>query len=180
MYCPKCGQQQVSDNMRFCSRCGLPLSGLAEWLAGGGALEVRQEEASVKLASPRRKGIRRGGKLLFLSGVLLPIFFGLSLIFDEPFPLIVPFALIFVALSMMLYSRIFAEETPPANSQPPQPSRFETAAGNTALPPASGIPVNSMGEQRARTAEMAQPRSVTENTTKLLDSERKLNLNSEG
>ena len=36
MYCPKCGQQQVSDNTRFCSRCGLPIDVLAEWLAGGG------------------------------------------------------------------------------------------------------------------------------------------------
>ncbi len=35
MYCPNCGQQQVSEEMRFCSRCGLALSGLAEWLAGG-------------------------------------------------------------------------------------------------------------------------------------------------
>ena len=34
MYCPKCGQQQVSDEMRFCSRCGLALTGLAEWLGG--------------------------------------------------------------------------------------------------------------------------------------------------
>ena len=36
MYCPKCGQQQISDEMKFCSRCGLALSGLADWLAGGG------------------------------------------------------------------------------------------------------------------------------------------------
>ncbi len=32
MYCPRCGQQQISDEMKFCSRCGLPMSGLAEWL----------------------------------------------------------------------------------------------------------------------------------------------------
>src|SRR5689334_7647741 len=44
MYCPNCGQQQVSDEMRFCSRCGLALTGLAEWLGGG--MLVRREEES--------------------------------------------------------------------------------------------------------------------------------------
>jgi uncharacterized membrane protein YvbJ len=38
MFCPKCGQQQVSDNTRFCSQCGLSINGLAEWIASGGNL----------------------------------------------------------------------------------------------------------------------------------------------
>ncbi len=76
MYCPNCGQQQLSDNTRFCSRCGISISGLAEWLAGGGELVVRDEEnAKMISASPRRKGIRRGVKFMFLSGVLVPVFF---------------------------------------------------------------------------------------------------------
>lgn len=28
MYCPHCGQQQASDEMRFCSRCGFSLRGV--------------------------------------------------------------------------------------------------------------------------------------------------------
>ena len=29
MFCPQCGQQQVSDVTRYCSRCGFPLDGVA-------------------------------------------------------------------------------------------------------------------------------------------------------
>jgi len=168
MYCPKCGQQQVSDNTRFCSRCGLPISGLAEWLAGKGVLAER-EEAQVSLPSPRRKGIKRGGKLMFLGCAMVPIFFGLCILVDSPGPLLIPFAIFFVGLLLILYARIFGEEIPHVKSQQTQPSRLGTMFGSTALPPASTLRMNSVGEQRMRTAEIIRPLSVTENTTKLLD-----------
>ena len=47
MYCPNCGQQQVSEEMRFCSRCGLALSGLTEWLNGYRQPMRREEEVKV-------------------------------------------------------------------------------------------------------------------------------------
>ena len=78
MFCPKCGQQQVSNETRFCSRCGLAISGLAEYVAGGAALLVREEAEKLVLTSAKRKGIRRGAKVMFLSGVLTPVFFGLG------------------------------------------------------------------------------------------------------
>jgi ribosomal protein L37E len=34
MYCPKCSQQQVSEEVRFCSRCGFSLSAVRELIAG--------------------------------------------------------------------------------------------------------------------------------------------------
>src|SRR3982751_6726026 len=101
MYCPKCGQQQVSDEMRFCSRCGLALSGLAEWLAGGGIPATRTDEGQVAPDSARRKGIRRAAKLMFFSGVLFPVFFVISLAVDEAGPMFFPFAVFFVALVLM-------------------------------------------------------------------------------
>src|SRR6185436_10621084 len=103
MYCPKCGQQQISDEMRFCSRCGLALSGLAEWLAGGGLPAQRNVEVQqVSADSPRRKGIRRAAKLMFFSGVLFVIFLAISLAVDEGGPMILPFVVFFVSLVMML------------------------------------------------------------------------------
>ena len=68
MYCPNCGQQQISGEMRFCSRCGLSLSGLAEWLTGSGLSAKRRDEALVSASSPRPKGMRRAAKLMFFSG----------------------------------------------------------------------------------------------------------------
>src|ERR1041385_8804632 len=108
MYCPNCGQQQISDEMRFCSRCGLALSGLADWLAGGGLPAQRTAEVQQVTApnSPRRKGIRRAAKLMFFSGVLFVIFLAISLAIDEGAPMIVPFLVFFVSLVMMLYARL--------------------------------------------------------------------------
>src|SRR6185295_8935378 len=103
MYCPKCGQQQISDEMRFCSRCGLALSGLAEWLAGG--LLVRPTEES-HVPSRRRKTIRRAVKLMFFSAVIFPLFLMMSIGIDEPGPLFVPLFFFFISGVWMLYARL--------------------------------------------------------------------------
>jgi hypothetical protein len=174
MYCPRCGQQQISDEMKFCSRCGLAMSGLAEWLAGGGVPAARERQTQVSLRSPRRKGIRRAAKLMFLSGVLFPVFLVLCLAIDEGAPMIVPILIFFVALTMMLYARLFGEEISPIKSQDAQTSSLGPMSGGSALPPASSIPIHGPGNlsgQRVRTNDLAQPPSVTEHTTKLLDNE---------
>src|SRR5687768_15381503 len=107
MYCPRCGQQQISDEMKFCSRCGLPLSGLAEWVAGGGVPSAYAAAKKVSAVSPRRKGIRRGAKVMFLSGVLFPLLLAISLALGEGGPMIVPGFIFFVGFTIMLYSRLF-------------------------------------------------------------------------
>jgi uncharacterized membrane protein YvbJ len=38
MHCPSCGQQQISSETKFCSRCGMPLNIIAEVVANGGTL----------------------------------------------------------------------------------------------------------------------------------------------
>ena len=172
MYCPRCGQQQISDEMRFCSRCGLPMSGLAEWLAGGAVPVTQAAETKAPARSPRRKGVRRGAKVMFLSGVLFPFFLALSLAVDEGGPLIFPVLIFFVGLAMMLYSRLFVEDIPSIQGQQVQTSRFGAMSGASALPPSSSIPIQGPGNfagQQVRTNELAQPPSVTEHTTKLLD-----------
>ena len=174
MYCPRCGQQQISDEMKFCSRCGLPISGLAEWVAGGGVPATNAAVKKVSARSPRRKGIRRGAKLMFLSGVLLPVFLAPSLALGEGGPMIIPALVFFVGLTIMLYSRLFGEDIPSFESDPAQTSRLAAGSEASALPPASNIPIHNAGDfarPRARTNELAQRPSVTEHTTKLLDQE---------
>src|SRR6266404_2999755 len=34
MYCPRCGQEQATDSMRFCSRCGFAKQGALLMLIG--------------------------------------------------------------------------------------------------------------------------------------------------
>lgn len=170
MYCPQCGQQQIADSTRFCSRCGLLVSGLAEWLARGGMVPAVPEQApSRRPVTPKRKGIRRGAKLMFVSAVLLLPFFAMAVVGDSPGPLVVPFTVFFAGLSILLYSVIFGDDVPVPTSQPSEPSRLATMFRDNALPPATHRPIQSVIEHPVRTAELVEPPSVTENTTKLLE-----------
>lgn len=171
MYCPNCGQQQVSEEMRFCSRCGLAFSGLAEWLAGGRLPLKRVDEAQDAAAlSPRRKGMRRAAKLMFFSGVLFPVFLMFSIAIEEGGPMIIPFLLFFVALVLMLYARLFSDKTAPVITSVAQTSTLGSTPARGSLPAAGNIPMPGVG-RHVRTNELAQPPSVTENTTRLLDNE---------
>ena len=169
MYCPNCGQQQISGEMKFCSRCGQALSGLAEWLAGGGTPAQRNLEIQVPADSPRRKGIRRAAKLMFFSGVLFPIFLVISIAIDEGGPLVLPVIVFFISLAMMGYARLFSDPTAPVINQVAQTTTLGSTPTRSSLPPATNIHIP--GRQQVRTNELAQPPSVTEHTTRLLDNE---------
>jgi hypothetical protein len=157
--------------MRFCSRCGLPLTGLAEWLAGG-ALPVRQpDHTQLSEPSPQRKHIRRAAKLMFFSGVLFPVFILLCAAIGEGAPMVLPVGLFFISLVWMLYARLFIDNTSPAISYAAQQAAFGTNPARGSLPPAVNNPMPNMGRHQVRTNELAQPPSVTEHTTRLLDNE---------
>ena len=172
MYCPNCGQQQVSDEMKFCSRCGLALTGLAEWVAGGSLPVLRPaEQAPVSEITPRRKHMRRAAKLMFFSGVLLPIFLVICLAVDEGGPMFLPFFIFFVSLAWMLYARLFMDNTQRLDYQAPQTTVLGPMPTRGALPAANTAAIPNIGRQQVRTNELAQPPSVTENTTRFFDNE---------
>ena len=173
MFCPNCGQQQIANSTKFCPRCGTQLAGLAEWLTGGATLTVRETPAPVAPAplSPRRKGMRRGAKVMFLSGVLLPFMFGMSVAAESPGPIIFALILFFIGLSMTLYARLFGEDTPRAVAGPVPLQMPRATPAATALPPAADTRINDFARRDVRTAELSQPPSVTENTTRLLGDE---------
>ena len=174
MFCPRCGQQQISEEMKFCSRCGLPLSGLTEWLAVSGMPAGREQEKQVAISSPRRKGIRRGAKVMFFAGAFFPVFLAISLAVDEPGPMFIPIITFIVGLTIMLYSRLFGEEYPVIKGQRTQAVVLSAMPVGQTLPPATNNPIysaNNVTGDPVRTNELAQPQSVTEHTTKLLDQE---------
>ncbi len=106
---------------------------------------------------------------MFLGCAMVPMLFVLSILVENPSPLLLPFTIFFAGLLLMLYARIFGKEIPQVKSQPTQTSRLGTLFGSAALPSASNMRMNSVGEQRMRTAEIVRPPSVTEHTTRLLD-----------
>src|SRR5216117_1419674 len=72
MFCPRCGQQQATDSMRFCSHCGFSMEGVMHLLAHGGMLPQYQPQGE-KTISPRRKGVKQGALLMLIGAILVPI-----------------------------------------------------------------------------------------------------------
>ena len=179
MHCPQCGQQQVSEVVRFCSRCGFPLDGVIQLLANGGLLPVYRAADEPVAISPRRRGVRQGA-ILFLAGVLVVPILGILNAFvsgESILDILVPMAAILFflgGLMRMLYAAIFEEGTVPRQIAtrgsyvaPAMPTQL-AAPARSALPPPPANPVLGW-QQRPNTAEIVQPPSVTENTTRLLD-----------
>ncbi len=87
MFCPKCGQQS-SDEVRFCPRCGLQLDGLVAYVAANGHTPVGATVPRAPVMTARRRGMRRGAKLMFICAVLLPAAALLAFEGDAPGPLL--------------------------------------------------------------------------------------------
>lgn len=195
MFCPNCGQQQVSSNLRFCSRCGFPLGLVAEVLSHGGSLpQLATLEGKKNLYN--RKNVFLFGLSWFLVFVLLLVPLAAVILGDTYFgEFLVPIAAILGTMGgflIMLFSLYFPSsrakvEQPfanrqnfagtsqlhantPQNALPPQSANFNPV-NNAYVPPAQQpIPV-SRDWREANTNELNLPPSVTEDTTKLLEKE---------
>ncbi|HYY42935.1 MAG TPA: hypothetical protein VE775_09405 [Pyrinomonadaceae bacterium] len=179
MFCPQCSQQQASAAQRFCSRCGFPLSVVAELLANGGMLAAHTEADAARPAiSSRGRGLRQGFAILFIGWVITAVIAVLTSTAHAHPETFIPMAGILfngLGLGRIIYALLFQESTPkrkrsePLAYAPPAPTNELAGAGSAgaALPPAQSIPVPNL--QRPRVADVAHPPSVTENTTKLLD-----------
>jgi hypothetical protein len=178
MYCPQCGQQQVSDSLRFCSRCGFPLEGVLQLLGSGGALPLYQPPSGPREMSARRKGVRQGAVLFLAGAVLVPVLGVVNSFSHGPnlLDILVPLAAIifFVGgLMRMLFAALFEEGAPKPHqivtpSYAPVPISQLGSHVPAALPPAQHNPAPAW-RSRPNTSEVRQPSSVTENTTRLLD-----------
>jgi hypothetical protein len=178
MFCPQCGQQQISAETRFCSRCGLPLNLVAEVVANGGTLPQIEELYKGKRKVFTRKNGLLFSLLWFLFFVLILTPFWGILDVDELAGMSAILG-IFGGLIIMLSSFFFLK---------PESKHFRSQsdleAGNfsrnslygnknqNALPPQKTYPVSDYTQPQAgswRSTEDLQPTSVTEETTKLLD-----------
>ena len=178
MFCPQCGQQQVSGIVRFCSRCGFPLDGVIQLLTSGGMLPVYQNPEEIKI-SARKRGVKQGGLLLLIGAVLVPILGVMTSFSNSTFlEILTAFAAIICFVGgplRMLYAAVFEEGAPHQFRPPHRPyvpaqqasHQFNPHMQPSALPPPPVQP--PAWRSRPITAELAQPPSVTENTTRLLE-----------
>ena len=180
MFCPQCGQQQVTGVIRFCSRCGFPLDGVIQLLSNGGALPAYRSTDEPEQVSARRKGVKQG-VLLFLLGVLLVPILGMfasfsSAVFPQMLAILAAIICFVGGPLRMFYAAVFEEGAPkPVRAFGPNvpvhmPQQFMPQPQNPALPPPAARQPPSW-RTRPTTAELANPPSVTENTTRLLDKE---------
>lgn len=166
MFCPKCGQPQAFDEVRFCARCGLQLEAVKSLIATG-SVPLQPEDKGKTLSKWKRPGIQRGAKIIFWSLVLTPIFIALAAISDGDLAplLLLPLFVFFVGLVWTTYSLIFDES--PFQSKK-RSHKDQNVPSYTPLfiqqEPPKALPTQSI-----KTGEIIEPSSVTENTTKLFE-----------
>lgn len=182
MHCPICGQQQASDETRFCSRCGFLLTGVAEVVSNNGFIPMRAAK-DLPATSPRKRGLKQGLFIFLLSFLVVPLLAiaTIALNVDEPFAVAIAAVLLTVGgLLRMAYALMFESGVPTlktgeAIGQPPHLAGVQQIA--SALPPSRSTPASSYaapsaGAWRDTNELQHQPGSVTDSTTKLLEKDR--------
>jgi hypothetical protein len=175
MYCPKCSQQQVSDEMRYCSRCGFSLTAVRELIASGSGLVEHGAEAQAGQLSRGHRGVRKGAWMMLASLALTVVVALLSAI-DDGFAVLglLPFLCFVIGVGLVLFGVFIGEKRARrGKGVASQPYVVPTmpAARNPELSAPGVAPIGNFTAQRVETAEMVRPPSVTENTTRLLDEE---------
>lgn len=164
MFCPQCSQKQNVDEVRFCSRCGLPLEGVAE------AMSVRGGVNSVRDA---RRTALIGFGLVTLSAVFLLA----TLIIGTPEPsfvvqfnLLIALILFLSALGFVSYKFLVSPNSvsthiddTPASALKAQTTRRLQESSDAG----SAIPAREQFAERA--SEAMEVNSVTEDTTNFLN-----------
>lgn len=188
MHCPNCGQQQVSNEIRFCSRCGFPLGLVSELLAHGGFLP-QLADLNKKKKFTKKHGVFLSLFWFVLFVLILTPFFGI--VDADEVAGVMAILGVFGGFLMLVASLIFLKsEKSLANpsfqtNQQQFPQQFPNQSpqniyqtSQNALPPQQSQPVSSFVPPSAGswkspdTGELVQPRSVIEDTTKLLNKEK--------
>lgn len=175
MFCPNCGQEKLSPDTNFCSRCGFLLTGTLELLQSGGVTAT-----AAKSTSPRARGLKQGLFIFLLTFLVVPIVAIVTLAVEarEPFIVAITAILLFVGgLLRMAYALMFEEG---GGKTAASTDDFLTAAQGHlskpssagALPPQQSVPASAYAAPHAgnwRDTNDLQPVSVTEGTTRLLE-----------
>src|SRR6476661_9724307 len=176
MHCPKCGQLQVSDDTRFCSRCGLLLTGIAQVVARGGVMPNAGSEVRKGGSSPRTRGLKKGLFIFLLAFLVVPIL-AIFTVMARAEPFAVVLSAIFLTVGGMLraaYALMFESSV----SDSPEfaavggvasPAFLSGSAASNALPPNQSVPADAYlspsGRWRDTNDLAADPPSVTDSTT---------------
>lgn len=177
MHCPICGQKQIAEDTRFCSRCGFPLLGVSYLMANNGVLPNDQTEKSSKLDTKRKRGLKKGLMIFLFTFLIVPIAIVLSIAVrtNEP-TMVILLAILFGVggLLRMAYALLFESNDEIADTS----GKFTNPLGKVlgkkeakSLPDQTSIPVSDYAAPRAgnwRDTNDLAPHSIVENTTRQL------------
>ena len=181
MYCPKCSQRQVSDEVHFCPRCGFQLDALKTLVAQDQSIAAGGEAGPLSQLTPARKRDMLLGATGMLFGSILITLLTVSAVAGTPLQaVIIPLLLVWAALVAALLlsghaarelARLFSKDA--SAPLPRASSGFDTRVGaapqRQTLQPSHSAPAQGLGAWRTITAELVQPKSITEHTTDLLE-----------
>lgn len=171
MHCPKCGQEQISGEVRFCRSCGLALNSVKD------ILEPAKRNVAAKANRNAAKGMRQGLAIFLFGMFLIPLF---MLIPGEiagipNLKIFIFTTVIILGLARMCYPFAFInganDERSDWNFQTIEPENdaFNANFNNAAqLSESKSIPITDFKTRSLDTAELIYTPSVTEATTKLL------------
>jgi hypothetical protein len=181
MHCPRCGQQQISDQTKFCSRCGFQLGLVGELLEHGGYLPQLAELQKRKTTIfTRKNGVIFSILWLIFWMMMVPAFFGAlgASRLSGAFAAFGFFSslIIFVASIALLKRAPKDYELYPQQMPGSSPASLYGQSSVGALPSQQTQPASTYmppeGAWRVPdTGDLARPGSVTEGTTKLLKNE---------
>jgi hypothetical protein len=173
MFCPKCSQEQVTDETRFCSRCGFQLNVvkalLTEESFPPGPLEIQKPDRSL-----RKRDLTIGAALMFVAAFIFAV-----ITVDMPpshSARIICLIIAWLGLSLLINIKPLFQYLVRGDVSADKNSLSSGLGNDTSLPnnyqapaltSARNIPADLMMPVR-HTAEMAQPPSITEPTTNLL------------
>jgi hypothetical protein len=175
MYCPRCGQQQASEEIKFCSRCGFPLGLVSELIAHGGFLPQLADLHKTKKRLTKKNGVIFSILWTMFFLFIMAPFWGINGIGE--LAAVSGVVGLFGGLMWLIASLVFLKSAPndsfPANELPNANVNNLYGTNQKNLPPQQAQPAQSYVPpvntwKAPDTGEFSAPRSVTEGTTKLL------------
>ena len=176
MFCPQCGQEKISNETNYCSRCGFLLVAVTDLLQTGG-LNPLAVTGKAPMQSARKRGLKQGVFLFLLTFLLAPLMGMITLALHiEPFLVGAAVIVCFIGgLLRMAYALMFE------SAESGAPTLEEKVLAGTAslhstrpnaLPPQNVVPAAQFFTPASgnwRDTNDLQPTTVTEGTTKLLE-----------
>lgn len=179
MFCPRCSQEQISEEIKFCSHCGFPLTLVSEVLAHNGFLPQLAETNKDKKRWTRKNGLVFSlFWFMFFVLIMVPIVAIDNA--DDAFVMAVLGTMggLLFAVATLIYSKNEPKSAKNLNQELPNYNiqNLREFSQTNALPPQQNQPAQSYVSPASvwkapNTNDLIEPRSVTEGTTKLFKTE---------